>query len=1200
MPVVWDDEKASGVIWDDEQEPAPVDTPSLSVRTPLPASEFAVGSTSPKPATALEAESTQLADARAPLSGPAVPFFQDPAISAAREEVIGGEIPRVEQEGIRSLLPSGTMPGVEGAVTSALNFAIDMANEMRKPVPLLASPLVFTRAGLATMAIESFRNKPAQIQKVVEAFQSNDPNKVTGAITELAASTAIEIAMARGATRPTGDAVMSDTANVVEQAKTSNLNLTAAALEKMDEVTPLKSVDAATKPEVAAATAIVDSPKSQPEIIGMGGAIPAEFALSAKSPTSIKNAVVDAERTKLGLPPVVQPIKREFGEVWDRAMAEVDRDPTVIDRLVDELRENPRALTDLEDALLLHRQVDLRNEYGKATRDLAQAFDDGRMEAVEIEKARVEEVSSRLLDLFEVGKKSGTETGRGLAARKMMANEDFSLAALEVQKRADVGGRPLTDIERAELVKVADEYKAKSEALEQRLADQEARISDSVSKEAFDDLMKQVEKLPKVSPYIISVAERIVGALDKQADAARVRLQGKLFTLSPDVLADLSIIGASHIGRIGLDFAKWSVEMTRDLGERIKPHLDAVWSKSQEIIDAEAARFGKKSTAIKRAVKKQDATEERASTIESIKARAAKGKESDISVLVQKLARGFVAQGIRERNALVEAVHAELRHILPEITRRETADAISGYGKYKLLSKDEISVQLRDLKGQLQQISKLEDMKAGQAPSKTGIERRQPSDIERRLIKEVEAEKRKGGYKVTDSETQLRTALQSIKTRVTNQISDLEAKLAAGDFTLKKRKPFDVTKDTELMRLKADLERVKEKWHEARAYDRLKNLRGMAKAADIALESMNLSQNLVASYDLSALRQAAFVMLNPFRVMSNLKAIGSMISALSKEQAEIAEQRIFNRPNAKSGIYDVAKLRLVKLNETRLLAQDEAIRGRWAKKIPGIGASNRAFITLLNRVRADTFDSIYASAKNKSAEATRAIGAAVNDFTGYGDLGSGKLGQTADALSTVIWSPRLLSSRFRIITGAPLLKGTMETRKLIAKEYASTLLGMWAMYELAMMAGFEVESDPRSASFGKLRDGEIFIDPMGGLIQVTVLEERIRTGKLKTQRGEIQGRDLENELKRFGRSKVRPVIGAGLDTIKLFTEAKPENMVGEPITPASIAVQVGVPMVVRDIADVMEEAGVVKGTAYEILQVLGAGLQVYDPDKKRN
>jgi hypothetical protein len=82
---------------------------------------------------------------------------------------------------------------------------------------------------------------------------------------------------------------------------------------------------------------------NEEKLIGMGGAVPEEFKTNPQTPTSIKNAQVDIERAKRGLPPVIQPARRSFGEAWDRAMARIDHDPGYPDRLLSELREKPRA-----------------------------------------------------------------------------------------------------------------------------------------------------------------------------------------------------------------------------------------------------------------------------------------------------------------------------------------------------------------------------------------------------------------------------------------------------------------------------------------------------------------------------------------------------------------------------------------------------------------------------------------------------------------------------------------------------------------------------------------------------------------------------------------------------------------------------------------------------------------------------------------
>ncbi len=542
--------------------------------------------------------------------------------------------------------------------------------------------------------------------------------------------------------------------------------------------------------------------EKSPEIIGMGGAIPSEFENTPKTPTGIKNAQVDVERRSRGLPSVVEPARRGFGKVWGEAMSKIDKDPGFQDELINDLRDNPRALTDLEDALVLHRQIDLQNEYGKATRDLAQAYDDGRLDAVAEEKGHVERLSDQLLDIYEIGKKSGTETGRGLNARKMMANEDFSLASLVTQKRAAKGGRHLTDTERAELQKIADDYKAKSEALEKHVSERDSRISELEAQKAFEKLQYENQKTT-ASPHIIRLAEKMVRGLDLRAEAARKRIKERGFRFSagvdPTVLLDLAEIGASHLGHIGLDFAKWSSRMVADFGDGIKPHLDEVWTASQKVVDDL-----KVEPAVKRHVKKSDIAEQKIDTAIKIKDKIKAGKGSEISTDVQKLARQLVASGIKTRDALIDAVHAVLKEADPNLTRRDAMDAISGYGEYHQLTKDEISVQLRDLKGQMQQIGKLEDIQAGQAPSKTGVERRQPSDEERRLIKQVEEAKRRGGYKVTDPETQLRTSIQASKTRLENQIKDLEHEIATKTKIVRDKTKAPTSPEVEALKTKRD------------------------------------------------------------------------------------------------------------------------------------------------------------------------------------------------------------------------------------------------------------------------------------------------------------------------------------------------------------------------------------------------------------
>lgn len=560
------------------------------------------------------------------------------------------------------------------------------------------------------------------------------------------------------------------------------------------------------------------------EPIGMGGAVPGEFVPPEGTPTSIKNATVDAERVKRGLPPAVQPARKAFGEVWDRAMAKIDQDPAYPDNLLNELEKRPRALTDEEDATLLHRQVDLQNEYSKATRDLAQAFQDGRTDAVDSERLRVSSLLDQLQRIYNIGKKVGTETGRGLNARKMLANEDFTLARMTLDMQAAKGGAKLTPEQALEIQKLHDKISETQKAYEDYVARSQVRIS---------DLEKQVADQPKVSPPILKAAERIVAALDTRADAARARLREKMTRTSagvdPTILTDLAEIGAAHIARVGLDFARWSSEMIKDVGEWARPHLEEVYKASQKTIDSLSGVPEAAKKAVKSSFARLTNEEKVKATVNAIKDKISKKEDDQISWYVQRIARHFVANGLRDREKLIDAVHNVLTQAIPDISRRDTMDAISGYGRFKQLSKDEVSIALRGMKGEMQQLAKLEDMAKGEPPLKTGIERREPTEAERKLIKEVNDAKSKFQIPVQDPNTQLKSALDTLKTTLKNRIADYEDRIARGDYAKRPRR--ELVLDPEASRLKAQNERIKKEFQKGVELERFKNAQPLERGA---------------------------------------------------------------------------------------------------------------------------------------------------------------------------------------------------------------------------------------------------------------------------------------------------------------------------------------------------------------------------------
>jgi hypothetical protein len=265
----------------------------------------------------------------------------------------------------------------------------------------------------------------------------------------------------------------------------------------------------------------------------------------------------------------------------------------------------------------------------------------------------------------------------------------------------------------------------------------------------------------------------------------------------------------------------------------------------------------------------------------------------------------------------------------------------------------------------------------------------------------------------------------------------------------------------------------------------------------------------------------------------------------------------------------------------------------------------------------DVFDALAAKLGKRGTvtfDEARMIANFVNVTTGRGSLGG--VEAAGNTLATYFFAPRYVASRFQFLLGQPLwkplAKGNMRTTSLLAQEYAKALGGLAVFYGVfSLIRNLSDDNDPKkptfdwnplSSGFGKVRMGNTYIDPLSGLSQTAVVLNRIIQGVYETvsgKKGSIPKKKVPNEgiteynLLSFVRSKLSPGIGAGVDI------ALGKNVVGEKVTPGSVATRMVAPLGLKDIYDTMLEQGIPKGTALSILTILGMGMQNYDAKKKR-
>lgn len=496
-------------------------------------------------------------------------------------------------------------------------------------------------------------------------------------------------------------------------------------------------------------------------------------------------------------------------------------------------------------------------------------------------------------------------------------------------------------------------------------------------------------------------------------------------------------------------------------------------------------------------------------------------------------------------------------------------------------------------------------------------------------------------------------------TSIAREIERVQARIAANDYARSPRVPKALNEANQEAFYR--LEKLRQDFRSRQFFAELQQRSRAKRYLDNTASGLNLARAVMTSFDLSALlRQGGFVALG--HPVSAAESIPDMLKAFSSERAALkVENDIKDRDNAP--LYKRAGLQITD-DSGSLSKMEEAYMTRFLNKLerkPGQPARNfartafnvatapvrgsaRAYTTFLNKLRADSFDAMLASLQ-RGAEPTdaeiKAIANYINVATGRGKVPL--MSESAAAgLNTIFFAPKLVASRFQLLAGQPLYGGSNRTRAMIAQDYARYLTGVATVYALGAMLNATldededdrrpfIELDPRSSSFGRMRFGDWFVDPLSGLAQVSTILARSIGGETKTASGDIKpmrdnyrltnllydagemldragfeslagafpeapnyekmgiaDQSVADAIGSFIRSKLAPVPGAVVNTLTA------ENMVGQATTPADEAVGLVTPMTFGNVADAMRDNGVAGGTALTMAEAFGMGVQFRD------
>ncbi len=462
--------------------------------------------------------------------------------------------------------------------------------------------------------------------------------------------------------------------------------------------------------------------------------------------------------------------------------------------------------------------------------------------------------------------------------------------------------------------------------------------------------------------------------------------------------------------------------------------------------------------------------------------------------------------------------------------------------------------------------------------------------------------------KATTQEQRDARSLKAFKSRQRNDARRVLEQLEAGDLTLPERRRVQL--DEEAIQLQAEAKAAKRKLRQAIARAKRANRTRGEVVRDTAKELLHeMPRSIISSADNSGFRQAITVLYgHPWRTITRSPA--SMRAMFSQKFYDAHEARL----RSVDYFDEMISAGVEFTSDSDDVTQGEEEYGsRLVEKLPVMGpivkGSGRAFMTLLNTIRVDSYGYLRTSnflQGETTTEQREAIASFVNNSTGRGD---GVTGEALAKAGMLLWAPKLLASRVNLMMG-PLapnkfgrgMRRDPALRKLFLREYAQTLAGMATMYALMnlWLDGEDegIEWDPRSSDFGKIRVGDTRVDPMGGLIQVSVLLTRAGGGlagldSVKSPKSGDVRRFSAGDLGRFGRYKLSPSASAA------FNILTGEDAVGNPMDLRSaegvgnLAASMYIPLPFREIHEAIAERGLADGTGLGMLAFFGMGLQIF-------
>jgi hypothetical protein len=568
---------------------------------------------------------------------------------------------------------------------------------------------------------------------------------------------------------------------------------------------------------------------------------------------------------------------------------------------------------------------------------------------------------------------------------------------------------------------------------------------------------------------------------------------------------------------------------------------------------------------------------------------------------VSKLMASYIEEGVDDLKEIVSRIYVDLRNEIDGLSEKDIFDVIAGRYKKEKPLLTQLQLKKAELKKEAELIAKIEDIMAGNMPTneKAKIEQNQRITQLRNELRDLKKEV--GFYDLSK--------INSLKEKNLEKIKEIDEKIQKGDFEKAIKAP-SFLENPEFRKkypkeYEAYIQSVKElsdKKHEfevSLAKDELKGLTFRDKLMKRwGPEFKNTLSAIKATLDNSFI----FIQLGPAiwsnplllpKVLNEQRKVIFNEGRFKREIVQIFENKELANLIEVSGL-DILdpqtlkeSLREEQLGGTDFLERSVEIKGKKYSLATIIKAPfERIAIAAGNYVRLKLFlESVsHLEAQGKTIETHekefKDAARIANEMTARGELAeefkTGKL----KTLSSLTWAPKMIGSTINLLGLGDVYNYALgrkgyyaslspELRKAaIGKMAIAISVPYLAMAALALDDDFEVDYDPRSVTFGQLKQistGKSW-NPYGRFTSVVRYLILMMLGVRYIGDDKMRA-DFKTETFKFFRGKMAPAYGLGLDL------AFREGFDGQPLSFNDVAKDAITPLAIKDLKTYLEDDG---------------------------